>query len=460
MKGYLGKFLVITVLSLLCLIPLSMVEGVIYERDQLHREVGHKIASQYAGYQRLTAPVLVANYTVEEVSSRVVIDELTKEQKKEEFKTEKREHVFFVPKSTRVKGVLRPNELQRGIFSIPVYTSKIQINGTFSEIKLPQIGQVVDGRPVIAVSSLTLLMPLKEPRGISTPPLLQLNERTMVVRPSHENPLIKQWPTGFSASVDPRTVEGRASVSFSMTLDLHGSHDLSFIPLGGEYSVDLQSIWPHPRFDGEYLPATREVTRTGFKAHWSVTEFANSAGLGGKELLSWDRPAFGVELIDPVDIYTQSERAVKYGFLFILLTLEFFLLFEVLRGMRIHVAQYLFVGAALTIFYLLLISLAEHIGFGFAYLAASVACVSVLTVYVRSMVGKMKIAIGFGCAISVLYGALYCILLSEQYALVLGSGLLFTILAVTMFLTRNVDWYALEGSVDYTKMFRKKKRDE
>ncbi|NDV18667.1 cell envelope integrity protein CreD [Pseudodesulfovibrio sp. JC047] len=459
MKGYLGKFCAITVLSLVCLIPLSMVEGVIYERDRLHQDVGVEIASQYAGYQRLTAPVLVAEYTLEETSTRIVRDALTKERKEETFTAKVLANRILVPEKTFVKGVLRPNTLQRGIFSIPVYTSKVQINEFFSKSDVPRVGQMVDGMRVVAVS-LVMLMPLKEPGGISTPPLLQLNGRKMDVYPSHKNAVIKPWPTGFSTSVDPASIDEHPVISFSMTLDLHGSHELSFIPLGGEYAVDLQSIWPHPRFDGAYLPATREVTRTGFKAHWLVTEFANGAGLGSADILSWDRPSFGVELIDPVDIYTKSERAVKYGFLFVLLTLEFFFLFEMLRGMRIHVAQYLFVGAALIIFYLLLISLSEHIGFVLAYLVASCTCVSLLTVYVRSMVKSMKVALGFGGAIAVLYGALYGILLSEQYALVLGSGLLFIILAGTMFLTRHVDWYSLEGAAEYTKLLRRKKTIE
>ena len=424
--------------------------------DTLHYQVGTEIASQYAGYQTLTAPVLIADYTVEEVTTRLVTDRLTNEQKREELKTRKKKQLFFVPQNTRLKGVLRPQKLHRGIFTIPVYKLEMQVHGDFSKVRIPRVGQLVDGKPVVAVSSVTLLVPVKEPRGISAQPVLQLGGRTMDIRPSHEDPPLRNTPAGFTTSVDPNSFEGRSSVAFSMTLDLHGSHDLRFIPLGGEFSVDLQSIWPHPKFDGEYLPTSREVSRTGFKAQWFVTEFANSVGIGEKPL-SWDRPAFGVQLIEPVDIYTQSDRAIKYGFLFILLTLEFFLLFEVLRGLRIHVAQYCFVGAALSLFYLLLVALAEHIGFAFAYLAATVACVSVLTVYVRSIVRINRIAVAFGCAISVLYGALYVILLSEQYALLLGAGLLFLILALTMFLTRNVDWYALEGNVDYMKMFRRRK---
>ena len=161
---------------------------------------------------------------------------------------------------------------------------------------------------------------------------------------------------------------------------------------------------------------------------------------------SYNIDALGVALVDPVDAYVRADRASKYGILFVLLTFTGFFMFELLRQLRIHPIQYLLVGMALAIFFLLLVSLSERIDFGWAYLAASVACVGLLGVYLVAVLRSRAWGVGFTALLALLYAALYGLLVSEDNALVLGAGLLFVILAAIMLLTRRIDWYQVTAA--------------
>jgi inner membrane protein len=229
----------------------------------------------------------------------------------------------------------------------------------------------------------------------------------------------------------------------------------------------LDSSWPHPQFNGAFLPRTRTVDDKGFRATWEVSSLATNAQaqylagitratVGGGEsgsqtslpaTLSAADPgrgaldAVGVSLVDPVNVYSQADRASKYGLLFVLLTFVGFFMFELIKQLRIHPIQYGLVGLALAIFFLLLVSLSEHVAFVWAYLTASTACIGLLGFYVAHVLHSRARGIGFAAMLATLYAALYGLLVSEDNALVLGAGLLFVILAALMVVTRKVDWY-------------------
>ncbi|MFV0422014.1 cell envelope integrity protein CreD [Oleidesulfovibrio sp.] len=457
MKGYWRKILIITALSLGSIIPLGLVDGVITEREYLQQDVAAQIARQHGGNQSLTSPLIVVEYVVEEVV-------VTKEYDEKRFLwTERREDkrtngVFsFAPRSTKVEGTLDPKLLHRGTFSVPVYSSTLHFSGTFSGITLPEIGQKIRNGRIVEVATPMLIVPMARPGGITQRPTLKINNIGKSVQPLRGK--FSTLPPGFASNLSPEELED-GSIAFSVELPVQGSEMLSFVPQGSEFTVFLQSSWPHPTFNGSFLPVDREVTDEGFKAHWFVTDLAGNTVVKLSDLFRHNYTNFSVGLIEPVDVYRQAERAVKYGFLFTLLTLEFFLLFDLLKGLKIHVAQYSLVAGALIIFYLLLVSLAEHIGFSLAYLAASGSCIAILVCYLRTVVKNGRLVTIFGFAIAVLYGVLYCILLSEQYALLMGSGLLFAVLAGTMLLTRNVDWYALEAKVAIPALRDKQKKPD
>jgi inner membrane protein len=226
---------------------------------------------------------------------------------------------------------------------------------------------------------------------------------------------------------------------------LQGTEALSIAPLAEHNVIALESSWPHPQFHGEFLPRARVIGPDGFRANWDVSSLASNAQ--SQYRAGIDRPdagsteAISVSLVDPVNVYSQVDRATKYGVLFVLLTFVAFFMFEFLKQLRIHPIQYGLVGLAIAIFFLLLLALSERIPFGMAYAVAAIACIALIGYYLGHVLGGWARGAGFAGMLGTLYAALYGLLISEDNAMVLGAGLLFLILAAIMVLTRKVDWY-------------------
>jgi inner membrane protein len=256
---------------------------------------------------------------------------------------------------------------------------------------------------------------------------------------------------GFKAAlnVDEAALAGPRKVQLSIALV--GLESLGFVPLANENSVTLKSDWAHPSFQGAFLPQDRKVGSSGFEATWKVSSLASSARsqLGGTTSLCDVREvaanpsclqSFGVDFIDPINPASLSDRAIKYGVMFIVLTFSGLVVLEVLKRVPVHPVQYLLIGAALASFFLLLLSLSEHIAFLQAYTVAALACIALLTVYAKAVLGGWSRALPMTGGLAVLYGVLYLVLQSEQHALLAGSLLLFAVLAGVMLLTRDVKW--------------------
>jgi inner membrane protein len=247
------------------------------------------------------------------------------------------------------------------------------------------------------------------------------------------------------APFDLTSREATNALAFRLEFEVAGSDSLHFLPLGANTVVNARVAWPHPDFDGAFLPVSHQFSASGYSANWHVLELNRAlperwrgASVTNAALLA---TAFGVHLFQPSDIYTQNYRAARYGILFIAITFACFFTWEHLaRGLRLHPVQYLLVGLALTMFYLLLLALSEHIGFGMSYAVAAAALVALITAYIAGATSNRRSAAGIGAALAASYGALYVILLSEDNALLYGSLLLFVILAVLMLATRGLDW--------------------
>jgi inner membrane protein len=209
----------------------------------------------------------------------------------------------------------------------------------------------------------------------------------------------------------------------------------------------MRADWPHPSFQGRFLPASHELGGRGFSANWRVSRFAQgSAAPSCAFPCSRMAEAISVSFIEPAGLYQKLERASKYGFLFLGLTFAAFMLLELLRRLAIHPVQYTLVGLALAMFFLLVTALSEHVAFGAAYAVATAACVAIITVYVMRVLASAKLGLAFGAALVALYGMLYALLQAEDYSLLGGSLLLFALLAGVMLGTRQVDWYRLGAS--------------
>ena len=259
----------------------------------------------------------------------------------------------------------------------------------------------------------------------------------------------------------PVAVDGtKPAHAFSFDLALNGSEGLFLAPLGRRTDVTLSSKWKTVSFQGDFLPEERKIDDSGFSARWKVLSLnrnypqawtgsgaaPRNEYCGDEELRPVEQSSFGLNLIQSVDAYRKTLRIAKYAFLFIVLTFAAFFLFEILGGRPVHPVQYLLIGIPLVVFYILLLSLAEHIPFGWSYLVAAAATVSLISLYARWVLPKKILAAVIGLVLAVLYGLLYAILQCEDYALLLGSFTLFGGLALVMRLTRDVNWYDVRPS--------------
>lgn len=404
-------------------IGLIMIYGVISERKGHRDQVVTEVARSAAGAQTVRGPALVIRY-LERVdgppdaagrpTNRLV-----------------HEQVVLQPESLEVRAQAKVTPRARGIYEAQVFQSQQDLRGSF--VVPPRLG-LAETRHLVAVESASLVLGVSDARGLKGEPRLEWNGAAAELEPGSGVSWLRQ---GISASVPVADPERAATISFRLTLELQGTERLAFVPFGARTRVHIDSDWPHPSFDGSALPDERSVAARGFSAAWRISEFAT--GVRGAEQAA-SAADFGVRFIQPVDVYTQSERAVKYGLLFVILTFVAFLLFEALRGLAVHPVQYGLAGAAVALFFLLLISLSEHLPFVAAYVVASAACVGLLAYYASFVLHSVGRGAGFGLLLAALYGLLYVLLRAEDYALLLGSVLLFGLLAAVMVLTRRLDW--------------------
>ena len=302
---------------------------------------------------------------------------------------------------------------------------------------------IVWGAPAISLA-------LSDPRGLASAPAFEwAGQRIAFERGSG----VPGFASGLHATVTPIDPTQPQRLPYSLTIALQGTESLAIVPVAGDNRISLKSEWPHPSFGGQFLPQpdSQRVGKDGFAAEWRVTALASNAQQqalavieGKKDTLS-SIERLEVAFIEPLDIYSLSDRALKYGFVFIGLTFGCFLLFEVLKRLAIHPAQYGFVGLALAIFFLLLIALSEHVAFWIAYVIAATACIVLLGFYLSAVLRGVRRGASFAAVLTALYCALYGMLMSEDNALLLGSLLVFALVALAMVLTRNVDWYRVGG---------------
>ncbi|MBE2972240.1 cell envelope integrity protein CreD [Burkholderia cepacia] len=437
------KFVITALLALLILIPLQMVQSIVHERSAYRMDALQSIWSSYAGPQTVSGPVLVVPYTeVTRVRDETPAGGATKTSLRSETK-----RLLVFPKTLNVDGTLTTSVRYRGIHKALVYELTSRLTGTLALPDLKKLPQA-DGHVSFKVDNAYVAIGIGDIRGLTAQPDVRIGGARFDVEQGTRLDSLRQ---GVHANVDLAALAeagagagAGAVVPFSIDLPLRGAESVAFAPVGDQNDFSLKSTWPHPSFDGAFLPNNRTVDARGFTGNWRVTSFNTKAreqiatgnGEGAIETAS-------VSMIEPVNVYLQAERATKYGALFVMLTFASFFMYELVKRLRIHPIQYALVGLSLALFFLLLLSLSEHISFAYAYLAASGACIGLLGFYLSFVLHSVKRGAVFSALLAVLYAALYGLLLSEDNALMLGSLLLFAILAGIMTLTRRVDWYSL-----------------
>lgn len=431
------KFMLICFLILMLLIPMLLVSELVNEREGRSRSVRAEIARLWGRPQQITGPFLIVPYTIR--------GWVMEKDKRVETTFERR--AVFLPETLDVKGKTRSKVLHRGIYEANVYEAALAISGRFASPDMHEMGpDVVSVRWRDAVISFMVA----DVSGLKQAAVVRFDGgETVSLAPSLGVPTLNQPGiharlSGAGARVMPSPDKVPDAFSFSVDLTFSGSTTLEFAPAARETVVSLESDWPHPSFWGAFLPAERKITDTGFTATWRVPHLARSVpqawSLSDFGLERFNQSMFGVNYYLPVDFYAVVSRAVKYGVLFLGLAFMAVFVLELLSRRSVHPVQYLFTGIALIFFYVLLLSLSEHVGFALAYLAASLATGTMLSVYVSKSLDSRRLGAVMAAIFALLYGLLYLILRLEDYALLAGAIMGFAMLTTAMFATLRVDW--------------------
>lgn len=436
-----AKTFAILVIVGLLMLALGRIGTLADERQQRFREAEASVEHSQAGRQALLGPVL-HSACVEEWEA------VSGEGKDRVTTTGRREFdLSATPRLLSVQAKVAMEPRYRGLFKINTYSARTVLKAQWAPLSaLRPVAEHKDSR--LSCQPPVLTVGVSDARGIRQA-VVQVGGDSLPVRAGTAH---KSHPRGFHVLLPEALRQSEQLFSAEVTLELVGTTDLAVAPVADDTRMQLDANWPHPSFGGRFLPVTREVRADGFSAAWQVSSLATTAPLDfvrGAALCTTERAegkcieSFNVSFIDPVNPYSLSDRAIKYGLLFIALTFVAVAMAEVMRRLRVHPIQYLLVGSALSIFFLLLLSLSEHLPFALSYALASAACVGLLGVYGSHLLGGWRAGLGFGAGVAALYGALYALLQMEQTALVMGSVLLFVVLAAVMLLTRRLDWYSL-----------------
>ncbi len=431
------KFFLILFLILLLLVPLFMVYGLIWERESRARAVRSEVGRLWGPEQQILGPFLIVPYTV-----RI---ETGQGDRRAEQIQERR--AVFTPEVLDVTGRAEARTLHRSIFEVPVYAARLKLSGRFGMPRITDVAAevvAVRWRDAAFVLGLSGVSGLKEAAALKIDGAAELPFAPSLGFPSGNLTGVHAKLASAGSAVLPDAEQPPRPFAFTVDLAFNGSVALNFAPVARETRVSLASTWPHPSFSGAFLPDERQVTPSGFTAAWKIPHLARSVpeawSLTEANLDRLAPHAFGVLMIAPVDFYSLVNRAVKYGLMFVALAFMAVFCLELVSGRRVHPVQYLFTGIALVFFYVLLLSLAEHLGFAAAYLLAAVAMGSMLALYIGAALSSLRNGIVMLVVFATTYGILYLILQLEDYALLAGATVGFIALATVMFATLRVDW--------------------
>jgi inner membrane protein len=432
----------ICLLIALLLIPLSMTNSVLCERQGFQEQATREIAAVWGQRQLVTGPVLAVPYTykAQAIHARIVGGRKMDVEETEQVPAT----AYFLPETLTVAGPVEPEIRHRGIYDAVVYSAKLKLTGYFQ----PDFAAAGIVAEEIAWEKAQVLFGVADLRGIRAVSPVALNGGRAFAFEAAEAPGCDGLP--LAAKIDGAAAG--AKLEFAFEAALQGSERLDIVPAGNATQMSLNSPWADPSFGGAYLPVKRTVGAGGFTAEWMTSHFSRGFGQSWTNRFTDSREmmkklsaaSFGVAFTQPVDGYRLVERAQKYGILFFVLVFAVFFLFEITAALRIHPLQYAMVGAALCLFYLAYLALAEFWSTGWAYAAAAASCTALVSCYAWSFLktGRRTLVIGGGLGAT--YGYLYFVLKSQDYALVAGTAALFAALALVMFCTRKINWYSLE----------------
>ncbi len=416
------KVVSIGILVLVLLIPASMINSLIRERELRRNGVVQELNAKWGNSQTITGPFVSVPYVT------VFVNEDGKETKSTRL-------VHILPENLRISGTMAPEKRYRGIYETVLYTASLEFSGDFSLSPLAELnvepGNFLWERAFFSIGITDL-------RGVRDRIVATVNEQSYVCNPGLKSTDLAT--AGVGAFTGPLLPDKKNT--FSFTLNLNGSEALNVIPLAASNTVQLDSSWPSPGFGGAFLPVSREVGPKGFTALWKVLNLNRSypqVWMGDQYQVH--DSAFGLRLIMTADIYQKTTRVAKYALMFIVLTFSAFFMVEITSRYRFHAIQYVLIGSAILLFYVLLLSISEHVAFNGAYVLSAGAITLLIALYAKGVLASRGFAWSIGAILAGLYGFLFVVLQLEDYALVLGSAGLLAVLAAIMYITRHIDWH-------------------
>lgn len=418
-KNYMGlKLLIIAGLVVALLIPKLLITNLIDERADRRQEAIVEVGSKWGKEQTIIGPVLSIPYVNKDVTR----------------------YVHILPNTLDIQGRIDPELLQRGIYKIIAYNSRLSFDGSFELSNLQTLNSIGQN---ILWDRASLSFVVSDLRGIQDDIVINWNGNKLN---THAGSIFKTKDVTSGASTPVTVSSLQKQYHFSFDLNLNGIEKLSFLPLGGQTTVKLDSNWQTPSFDGAFLPDSRDISEQGFSAAWKILEINRDIAQSfttQPEDMTLDS-AFGVNLLVPVDEYQKTTRSVKYAILVIGLTFLIFFFVEILNKRKIHPVQYILVGLALVLFYSLLLALSEHVNFNLSYALAGLATILAITIYSKRIFKNFKLTLLQALSLVVIYIFVFIIIQLQDYALLAGNIGLFVILAIIMFVSSKIDWYSAD----------------
>ena len=418
----------IVLIALLLLIPTGMIKSIIYEREQTQREAIDEVSEKWGGAQTLQGPVLTIPYTryvkeIDKATGKETLVQIT-------------ERLHVLPSKLDIQASVKPDRRHRGVYEIVVYNSALHVSGAFTKLDFKDLE--AKGHS-FKFNEATLNAGIDDLRGIEKQIELNWEGKKLPFNPGVSNQDI--FYSGINAKVSISPTDDHL-YRFSFDIELKGSQQLYFTPVGKETDVVLNSDWQTPKFDGAFLPDQHKTDKAGFKAHWNILNLNRNypQSWTGSSYKLQDS-SFGVDLKLPVDNYQKSHRSIHYAILFIGLTFLVFFFIEIFQASGIHPIQYILVGIALVVFYTLLLSISEHIRFNYAFILSALATVALISLYVRAILRSLKMSLFIAGLLSMLYIFIFVIIQLEDLALLIGSIGVFIILGLVMYFSRKIDWY-------------------
>ena len=431
------KALIIGAIVLILQIPTFYVQDLVKEREERQKEATAEVSSKWATRQTITGPILVLPYLQAGADSTA--------------KTATKHFAYFLPDALNITSTVTPEEKYRGIYKVMLYTSKINLAGAFNSIPLDKLK--LDPKDILWNEAFVHVN-ISDIKGLNDDLKLQWNNQVLTMSPDVVEGTA--MTDGLNGPLTLSGVDDLKHVDFSSNISLNGSQELLFTPVGKSTSVDMSAKWPHPSFTGDILPMTSNISNDSFTAKWKSIAQKRSFPQQWKDNAFTISPknqssanvvrnditdnAFGADLYVPVNGYQKTTRSIKYSFLCILLTFAAFFLIDTTNKKAVHPFQYGLVGLALVLFYTLLLSVSEYIGFTYAYAVASVATIGLIAWFVKGILGSFRLTTVLSIVLLFVYTYMFTILQLQDYALILGSIGLFIALAIIMHFSKKIEW--------------------